>query len=77
MLALQAWQSYERGNAWNRSIFGVSRAKLQGVLPRSRRLLTPQESRAVLGKRPIVRTLPSHWVLYALMVLAIFLTKYC
>lgn len=59
------------------SIFGVTRVKLVVVLPRSRRILTPQESRVVLGKEPVVRTLPSHWVVYILMVLAIFLTKYC
>jgi len=55
----------------------VTRVKLSAVLPRSRRILTPQESRVVLGKEPVVRTLPSHLVVYALAVLVIVLTKYC
>jgi len=59
------------------SIFPVTRAKLSVVLPRSHRILTPRESRVVLGKAPVVRTLPSHWVLMALIVFAVWLAKNC
>jgi hypothetical protein len=44
---------------------------------RSRRLLTPQESRSVLGKEPVVRTLPSHWFVLLLIVLIVVAGKQC
>ena len=47
------------------------------MVERSRRLLTPQESRVVLGKAPVVRTLPSHWFFFVVIVLLVVLTKQC
>jgi hypothetical protein len=58
--------------------FGRDPSETRGsMLPRSRRILTPAESRIVLSKEPVVRTLPSHWFWIALIVLVIVLAKQC